>query len=173
MYTQALRERDNTFTSRCQAFLLKHLASRQGDIVLKQITALVLLSIASFVTAGRALAQNRAVQATVPFDFIVGNKLLPSGSYTITSVSSGIIQIQNYDKHVTTLSTFSQDSHESRSGKLVFDKYGDQYFLAEILCPDAAVNVSFPSSKQKKRARTQGEVLHSSNQVVVALSSGI
>jgi hypothetical protein len=140
---------------------------------LKQITALVLLSIASFVTAGRALAQNRAVQATVPFDFIVGNKLLPSGSYTITSVSSGIIQIQNYDKHVTTLSTFSQDSHESRSGKLVFDKYGDQYFLAEILCPDAAVNVSFPSSKQKKRARTQGEVLHSSNQVVVALSSRI
>jgi hypothetical protein len=44
---------------------------------LKQITAVALLSIASFVTAGKALAQDRAVQATVPFDFTVGDKLLP------------------------------------------------------------------------------------------------
>ena len=40
---------------------------------MKQITAVALLSIGSFVTAGRALAQDRAVQATVPFDFTVGN----------------------------------------------------------------------------------------------------
>ena len=73
---------------------------------MKQITAVALLSIASLVTAGKALAQDRAVQATVPFDFTVGDKLLPSGTYTITSVSSGVIQIQNYDKHVTALSTF-------------------------------------------------------------------
>ena len=73
---------------------------------MKWITAVALLTIASIVSAGRALAQDRAVQATVPFDFTVGDKLLPSGTYTITSVSSGVILIQNYDKHVTALSTF-------------------------------------------------------------------
>jgi hypothetical protein len=76
------------------------------NIVMKWITAVALLTIASIVSAGRALAQDRAVQATVPFDFTVGDKLLPSGTYTITSVSSGVILIQNYDKHVTALSTF-------------------------------------------------------------------
>ena len=139
---------------------------------MKRITAIAFLSIVSFFTAGSALAQYRTVQATVPFDFTVGNKLLPSGTYTITPVSSGIIEIQNFDKHVTVLSAFSQDSHESQSGKLVFDKYGDHYFLTEILCRSAEMNVSLPPSKREEMARTQGQVLHSSNQVIVPISSG-
>jgi hypothetical protein len=48
----------------------------------------VLFTLAVFVTAGSALAQDRAVWATVPFDFTVADKLLPSGTYTITPEAS-------------------------------------------------------------------------------------
>jgi len=136
---------------------------------MKRIAAIALFIIAGFIGSGRAMAQDHAVQATVPFDFTVADKLLPSGTYTITPESSGVIMIQNYDKHVQVLTTTSYDSHESRNGgKLVFDRYDDQYFLREILCQSAAMNVNVAPSKQEKRARIQQASLHNASQVYVA-----
>ena len=146
----------------------------QGDVIwlhgcLLFAKCLALFAIASFVATERALAQDRAVQVTVPFDFAVGNKLLPSGTYTITSESPDVIMIQSSDKHIALLATTSYDDHESRhGGQLVFDKYGDEYFLREILCRSAAMNVGLPSSKQEK-ARTQEAMLHNSSQPFVAM----
>ena len=56
---------------------------------MKRITAIALLAIANFAVAGTSFAQSRTVQAKVPFDFTVGNKLLPSGTYTIKEQSTG------------------------------------------------------------------------------------
>jgi hypothetical protein len=135
---------------------------------MKRITAIALLTIASFVTAGKALAQDRAVRATVPFDFTVGDKLLPPGTYEITTAMSGVIEIQNRSKHVAILTTTSPDDNQSQTGKLVFDKLGDQYFLSEILCQSADMNVSVPPSKHEKQARQQQAALQNASQVFVA-----
>ena len=52
---------------------------------MKRITAIVaLLAAASTIGLGNAFAQGNAVRATMPFDFTVGNKVLPAGTYTIT-----------------------------------------------------------------------------------------
>lgn len=136
---------------------------------MKRITAIALFTIATFVTAGRALAQDRAVQATVPFDFTVGNKLLPAGTYTIATASYDVIAIKNYDRRIAILSTATPNSKESKNGsKLVFDKYGDQYFLSEVLCPGTSMNVNLPTSKQEKRARVQEAMLPNASQVLIA-----
>jgi hypothetical protein len=135
---------------------------------MKRITAIALFTIASFVTAGSALAQDHGVRATVPFDFTVGDKLLPPGTYEITTAMSGVIEIQNRSKHVAVLTTTSPDSNKSRISKLVFDKYGNQYFLSEILCQSANMNVSVPPSKHEKQARQQQAMLQNSSQVFVA-----
>ena len=50
---------------------------------MKRITAIALLAIANFALAGTSFAQSKGVRANVPFDFTVGKKLLPSGTYTI------------------------------------------------------------------------------------------
>jgi hypothetical protein len=134
---------------------------------MKRITAIALFTITSFATAGSALAQNRAVRADVPFDFTVADKLLPPGPYEITTAKEGVIEIQERGKHIAVLTPTSPDSNESRTGKLVFDKLGNQYFLSEILC-QSAMNVSVPPSMQEKRARMQQAAHQNASQVFVA-----
>ena len=67
---------------------------------MNRITAIALLAIANFAMAGTSFAQSRGVQADVPFDFTVGDKLLPSGTYAIKEESSGLIVVKNHDKAI-------------------------------------------------------------------------
>jgi len=130
------------------------------------ITSIALFALVSFVTVGSISAQDRAVKAKVPFDFTVGDKLLPAGTYLISAENDNVIKIENRDKHVTMLSTTTSDGKESKTGELVFNKYGDQYFLHDILCSQAAMNMAVPVSKQEKRARAQEASLNSTGQQV-------
>ncbi len=135
---------------------------------MKRITAIALFAIASFAMAGKSHAQGPAVQATVPFDFTVSSKLLPAGTYTIREESGHLIAIQNHDKTLTVFALTTADGRESKNGKLVFSKYGDQYFLREILCQSAGMNMEVPPSKLEKRAQVQEARLNGNSQVFVA-----
>ena len=130
------------------------------------ITSIALFALVSFVTVGSISAQDRAVKATVPFDFTVGDKLLPAGSYTIAAEDTGVIKIRNTDGRIVLLSTTTPDGKEAKTGELVFNKYGDQYFLREILCASADMNMAVPASKQEKRAREQEASLNTPGQQV-------
>lgn len=126
--------------------------------------------LASIFATGAAFAADRAVHADVPFDFTVGDKLLPAGSYTIASLSSGVIEIRSRDRQISLMTMTSPDSNESANGgKLVFDKYGDQYFLSEVLCPTAAISAALPKSKLEKKVQMQQAHLHSAGQTMVAV----
>jgi hypothetical protein len=115
---------------------------------------------------GSISAQEQAVKANVPFDFTVGDKLLPAGHYTISLANANVIKIQNSEQRVTILTMATADGNESNTGKLVFNKYGDQYFLREILCSQAAMNMAVPASKQEKRVRTQQASLSTPGQQI-------
>lgn len=138
---------------------------------MKRITAIALLAIANFAMAGTSFAQSNGVQATVPFDFTVGTKLLPPGTYTIQkkSINANVILIESHDKPIATFYLVNPDGNRSpNGGKLLFHKYGGQYFLSEILCDQADMNVELPTSKREKRAQLQQATLQSSSQTVVA-----
>ena len=136
---------------------------------MKRITVGILLVLASVLATGAALAADRAVQANVPFDFAVGDRLLPAGSYTIASLNSDVIVIQSRDHQISLMAITSPDSNESvHGGKLVFDKYGDQYFLSEVLCPTAAISASLPKSRLEKKVSMQQAHLQSAGKTMVA-----
>jgi hypothetical protein len=136
---------------------------------MKRITAIALLAIASFAMADQSFAQDRALRATVPFDFTVGSKLFPSGTYTIESKSPHLIAIENREKGVSSFSTALPDSKKSGDGgKLVFHKYGDQYFLSEILCDSADMNLEIRPSKLEQKVRLQQARLETATQTLVA-----
>ncbi len=136
---------------------------------MKRITAIALFAMANFVMAGASFAQSNGVRATVPFDFTVGSKLLPSGTYTITQGETSVITIRSHDKPIAILSLVDPDDHKSPNhGKLVFNKYGSQYFLSEILCDQSDMHVAVPASKTEKRVRLEQARLNSNSQTLVA-----
>jgi hypothetical protein len=136
---------------------------------MKRITTIALLAIANFAMAGTSFAQSKMVRANVPFDFTVGKQLLPAGTYTIKAESSGLIAIRNHDKPITVLTIADQDGARSpNGGKLMFHKDGDQYFLSEVLCDWADMDVSFRPSKAEKRVQLQQAMVHPSSEVFIA-----
>jgi len=142
---------------------------------MKRITAIAIVALAFLVTAGSALAQGHAVKATVPFDFAVGDSRLPAGTYTISSADAGTstaLVIRSDAGNTTILAVASANGKQSKTGKLVFDKYGDQYFMREILSPNAEMNLQLPLSKAEKRIEQQEAILQDSNkeQVFVAFN---
>ena len=139
---------------------------------MNRISAIGLLTIASLATCTGAIAQQPAVKANIPFDFTVGNTWMPAGEYTISSPYRQVIQLRSADLAKTATVVSTQSFHESRSGsKLVFDKYGDQYFLHRLLCPSAAsLNLDVAQGKAEKRARDRflEAKLHNGEETMVA-----
>src|SRR5882757_2293643 len=103
---------------------------------MKRITAAALFALVSLVTVGSSLAQENAVQATIPFDFTVNSKLLPPGTYRIKAVSSNVVSIVSVGGNIAVMSlSYSDDTRPGDVGKLVFNRYGNQYFLSKITSP--------------------------------------
>ena len=72
--------------------------------------------------------------ANIPFEFSVGKSMLPAGEYTISYSAQGFLIIQSEDRRVSqafmTISTQANTVRDKSS--LVFNQYGDQYFLSTI-----------------------------------------
>ncbi len=135
---------------------------------MKRITVAAFFALAGILGAGNAFAQSHEVRATVPFNFTVGSKALPAGNYSITPVSDSVIEIQNSKTHAAILTQTAEDSNQSQNGgELVFNRHAGQYSLSEVLCPSAAMNVSLPSSKMKKRTEWEDAKLHKADGLVL------
>lgn len=136
---------------------------------MKHFTATALFALASLVAVGSMSAQDHVVQANIPFNFTVGSKVLPPGTYVITSETPHVIVIRNKDTNASALSAAYGAGNQTKDGKLVFDRYGDQYFLSEILCSSVDMSLKIPTSKVEKRAQLQEATLRGSDHVFLAL----
>jgi hypothetical protein len=137
---------------------------------MKPTRTIALLTVALLSATTGVLAQERAVMANVPFNFTVGAKLLPAGTYTISSPSSGLVQIKSADGQIATRLVAAQSYHESDRGtELVFNRYGDRYFLHRILCPStSSLNLDIPSSKSERKSRMREARLQRVEQTLIA-----
>ncbi len=123
---------------------------------MKRFAAIALFVLAGACTAGSLQAQSHEVRANVPFDFAVGSKTLPAGHYTFFTEPNDTVVIRSTEYQATILSrTEEASSRGSYASRLVFDRYGDHYFLREIRCPSIALNVELPPSKLEKQVRDQ------------------
>jgi hypothetical protein len=79
-------------------------------------------------------AQSTMLKANIPFDFVVGDKQFPSGEYNVKPVNQTATLIQSEDtvSSAIVLTSAAQAKQISSVGKLVFNRYGDQYFLSKI-----------------------------------------
>jgi hypothetical protein len=139
---------------------------------MRLISAFAVLAIGSMAACSGAMGQQPAIKANIPFDFTVGNDRMPAGEYTISSPLRQVIQFRSADlaKVATIVSSHSYNESDSGS-KLVFDKYGDQYFLHRVLCPSiTSLNLDVPQGDAARRARSRSleAKLHDAAEILVA-----
>jgi hypothetical protein len=96
------------------------------------------------------------LEAKIPFAFTVGDKTLPAGEYRIRPVLSDGAKAQLIQRTdgsgsaiVMTLST--EDTKESEA-KLVFNRYGHEYFLSRILAGEGVARKVQQSRREKELA---------------------
>jgi hypothetical protein len=148
----------------------REMASKRRT-TMKCSTALTYLA-ATLISMGSARAHAQALTFKVPFDFAVGNQVLPAATYQVSYVGVHTILIRTNDGRFGAMTTTVADDKGSYGvGKLIFAKYGNQYFLHEVLCSDVAINEEIPKSKREKQARIQEAQLPHS-ETVAALRTG-
>ena len=109
--------------------------------VLKGLTKIGLLAVIMIVAASasvKAQSLQYKLTADVPFDFTVSDKKLPAGKYSIsraqTSNGDLVLQIVSADgqKNISRLTIPVITHKPMNQGTLVFNRYGNDYYLSEV-----------------------------------------
>ena len=124
------------------------------------LSLLVMLAVAA------TFAQSSSpVVANIPFNFMVGKTLLPSGEYTVKPLAQAAIAIQSKDtRNCAIVLTMSVQTNKTpETGKLVFNRYGDQYFLSKVWHP------ANPTGRELFKSRAEIELAKNMKQETTVL----
>src|SRR5262249_21555602 len=108
---------------------------RTGGVMKKQVL-FSLLTTVLLMAAGSAYAQlgsAQEVRANVPFDYEVGNAAMKAGNCSVRGISTATVLAFSCAVSETKLALSRAVAGKlATETKLVFHKYGDQYFLAQV-----------------------------------------
>ena len=128
-------------------------------------TARTLITICLLLTAAtlfRQTASQKLMKVNVPFAFGVENHLLPGDEYlgfTVTPERS-IRIVSTHGKHSAIVNTLpNYASLPSENSRLVFHRYGNEYFLARVWTAGQNVARNPLSSKRAMETASSGERL--------------
>jgi len=107
--------------------------------------------------AGSAFAQDVILRANIPFSFKVNKGTLPAGQYEVRTISSagGSHELLINNRAAKTGEMFPTHaviaSHaQADKAKLVFKRYGDQYFLSQIWLDDSVTGRELPQNARER-----------------------
>lgn len=110
-------------------------------------------------------AQERPIlTAAVPFAFTVENTDLPAGTYTVSILSPyNMIKVQSADgRKVAWIGVIpSLKSEESKQVKLVFHRFGNEYFLAQVWEQGSKVHRDLRNGNRARELARNGERMQS------------
>jgi hypothetical protein len=133
--------------------------------------AFSLISLLSLLlVAGSAIAQTVHVRANIPFNFAVGSKTFPAGTYDVGTIDHHdskilLLQARDGDASMMLNSNAAQNLDPADKTKLVFNQYGNRCFLSQIWVAGETRGHQLPkTSREKEMARdvaqnlTQGRI---------------
>lgn len=124
--------------------------------VITKVSLLAAMLLVTTVASTQAQSLAYRIKVNIPFDFSVGEKKLPAGTYSVGRVAQdygdSVIAIAGDDGRPTAirLSISAQRSHASDRTTLVFRHYGDQYFLFQVWPAGATTGRQFPKSRSQR-----------------------
>ena len=100
------------------------------------------------------------MRVTIPFDFIVRGKPLPAGDYQMVRINDspeGLIIRNVNDKrdHVVFQTESVEPKRIPKRNELVFHRYGDSYFLSEVLTAGEQTGREVAPTRLERQLRHQ------------------
>jgi len=107
----------------------------------------------------KAQSLGYGLRVNIPFDFKVGDKTFAAGRYTVNRAQQddSVIKISSWKGKANTLRpTISVTIRKPRNrGTLVFNRYGDQYFLAQVWPAGASTGRALSASRSERDLQNQ------------------
>jgi len=105
------------------------------------VSLITILTVAS--AAAQAQSRRRVtLQASVPYEFVLGNRTLPAGTYVFEMATgsprstdgAGVLIVHNYERrlYVAVATGVENDVNVHPSPKLVFVREGDRVYLSKV-----------------------------------------
>jgi len=130
----------------------------------KQLLHIVGAALLAAVAVHAQTSQKMTV--SVPFSFSAGSTTMPAGDYKVNlSVAPGVVALQSLDHKSTALvmGISAQSRAASGEAKLIFKRYGHEYFLSQVWPAQSAIGREVPPSAREKEAAQsvamQGETI--------------
>jgi hypothetical protein len=114
------------------------------------------------VFSGMALAQlnsNSTIVAEVPFEFVAANKIVPAGECKLqTATMDGkTLVIRNVGAKTSLFASTSmtEEGQAASHYALIFNRYGDQYFLTGVKIEGSNIIYRLPESRAEMELQAQ------------------
>jgi hypothetical protein len=128
-----------------------------GTMKRNMFSVLNVLALAMVLGVPMLQAQSRLI-ADVPFDFSLGQRSMMEGQYEILSISQQAGELRNLDTETAEvfIKSIRVEAGQSGHARLVFNKYGKQYFLSEIWDGNSNTGIRLPKSPREKEVSLAG-----------------
>jgi hypothetical protein len=141
--------------SKCGRSLRRHPTRRNSMSTLsmskfRAILLAVTLAGAPLCPASHAQDPEGAVVVNVPFAFEYGSTHFTAGLYTIRMESQNILELRGEKRSGFSMTRLDDDNRPSKTTKVVFRRYGVQYFLHEVWVEGETSHTSCMPSKAEK-----------------------
>jgi len=131
------------------------------------------MGVLALLAAGSAFGQQK-MQYQIPFEFHFMDTVLPAGQYSVDTSSNSARNFVSLDcfackAHVTTVTfAIGGGANMPDEGRLVFNKYGDAYYLSQVWVP------GYSQGGQLNKSKTEREIARitqpaQTSQVILAL----
>ena len=94
------------------------------------------LSVLSLIVAAQAVQADEPMLVNIPFAFVAGNETLPAGEYRVQKLdgNSTVVLIRCSDATASAMvvTHAAQAKELQTESKLIFNQYGNRYFLSQV-----------------------------------------
>ena len=113
------------------------------------------------------------VRANIPFALNVGDKTLPAGVYTVSVINPSsdrkALQIRSADGHASAIiQTTETRGSLADTAKLMFRRYGDRYFFAQLEMASDATLAAARSRTERSTQRAFKQLKRPTDNIAVA-----
>jgi hypothetical protein len=137
------------------AFLKGETAMKTTSIsnLRRVMLACTLVTAAAAAASGaKAFAQEEVLQVNVPFAFHTGSQTLPAGVYRVEIESEHVILLRGDSRSAFVMANPEMTRDVNGPGKVVFNRYGSQYYLSDIWPQGSETGERSVKSRQEKEA---------------------